>query len=307
MRPRILLILAVLAPLLVGFGGGRDRRGTEVWHRDLIPSTGFNDLCGEPIHKGAPNFTFSAVYNPDGPDPILLTPEFCEQNPDALMGTWANPDFYAANRWPEPDDRVINVPYHRVPMPVDWDGRRAFIEDHSATALQPLPPTRALPNPPWTLGDFIGVEGRMQLRCRADGSAHVRIRGRGYQPNVVLTVWLVWGNHPDTGLPPVVPQPLGGIPNTVTADVNGAFRFERQLAICPMRDEFGLSRPLAIDIASHPDGVSYGGYPENPLATFKVTDPETGEVFLTQGLGAGVVGMDQGVFALLIDQPPPGQ
>ena len=291
----MLALLGLVAPLLLG----ADRDRTEIFHGTLTPTTGFNDLCGEPVMPGVPNLTFSAAHNPDGPDPIPLTPEFCAEHPDAVLATWANPVVYGLNGWELPDQRLVNVPYHEVQLPTGWDGRRAFLPDQGPGVGQPLPPTRAAPNPPWTVDSFLGVEGTMRLRCRPDGSARVWIRGSGYQPNVVLTLWLVWGNAPDSGLPPVLPQPLGGLPNTTSADEDGRFRFERELSFCPMHDDFGLSTPLAIDVASHLDGVTYGSFPENPLAEFTFVDGDTGELFTSRGVGAGIVGLDQGVIPLL--------
>jgi len=285
-------------------------RGSRTWRMDLHPTTGFNDLCGAPVFEGAPNMTFSAAYNPNGPDPIELTPEFCEENPEAWMGTWANPEFYAANGWPLPDQRLLNIPYHQIPIPgVEWDGTRAQLQDEGPGSIGPFPPTRSTPNEPETIASFTAVSGRMSLRCHTDGTATVRIRARGYKPNSVLTVWMVWGFPPDSGFPPVVPRPLGGVPNTTDADKHGRMSFERELGFCPMEPQPGPDGvtmiPLAVDLASHPDGVGYGGYPEHPLAEFTFIDPDTGERFTSRGVGAGIVGMDQGAFPLLINQPPP--
>lgn len=293
-------MIALLACLLAPIVTAAKSEKAEVFHENLLPTTGFNDLCGEPVFEGAPNFSFSAMHNPAGPDPIPLTPQLCAENPDALLATWANPGFYAANGWPQPDARLLNIPYHQVPVSVDWDGRRMFVVDHAA-GVSPFPPTRSFPNQPETLASFIGVEGRMKLKCFSDGTAEIKIKAKGYPPNSLLTLWMVWGNAPESGLPPVIPQPLGGLPNAAVADSDGKFEFERFLGFCPMHDVFGLSTPLAIDIASHPDEVIYGGYPDAPLVDVRFTDPVTSEVFVTQGNGPGVSSLDQGVFPLLID------
>ena len=273
----------------------------QVWNRPLGPSTGFNDLCGEPIFPG-PSASFSALHNPDGPDPIPLTPELCAENPDALMGTWANPDFYAANGFPLPDPRLLNLLYSRVPIVIDPSGLRAFVPDHVPGVPQPVPPTHSLPNEPDTIGSFLGVSGRMHLECHGDGTADVDIKGSGYSQNAVLTLWVIWENPPDSGLPPVLPQPLGGAPNVVVADKKGKFRFTRTLNFCPMVVQPNGSVPLAIDVAKHLDGGnSYAGVPEVPLQTISFIDPDTGDVFTSQGVGAGVITVDQGVVPLLLD------
>ena len=270
------------------------------WKRPLQPTTGFNDLCGAAIFPAAPNFSFSALFNPDGPDPIPLTPTLCAENPDGILATWANPAFYAANGFPLPDQRLVNVPYNRVPIVIDPSGLRAFVPDHASGVPQPVPPTRSVPNEPDTIESFTSVAGRMKLKCRSDGTAEIEIKGRGYSPQAVLTVWVIWLNPPESGLPPVLPQPLGGAPNHVVADSRGRFTFERTLSFCPMELQNG-SVPLAIDIAKHIDGGnSYGGVPELPLQEISFIDPSDGQIFTSQGVGAGMMTVDQGIIPLLL-------
>ncbi len=273
----------------------------QVWNRSLLPTTGFNDLCGEAIFPSALNITFTAMFNPDGPDPIVLTPEVCAENPDGFLATWANPDFYAANGFPLPDPRLMNLLYSRLPIVIDPTGLRAFVPDHLPGGPQPVPPTRSLPNEPDTLASFLDISGKMKLQCFGDGTAEIDIKGSGYSPNSVLTLWVIWENPPDSGLPPILPQPLGGAPNAVVADKNGKFKFARTLNFCPMEVQNG-SVPLAIDIAKHLDGGNtYGGVPEPPLQVFSFIDPGTGDIFTSQGLGAGMASADQGVIPLLLE------
>ncbi len=293
----VLCSLIVLAPSLQA----ADNSGTRTWNRSLLPSTGFNDLCGEAVFPGAPNFTFSALFNPAGPDPIVLTPAICDENPDGLLATWANPGFYAANGFPLPDPRLLNVPYSRVPIVIDPSGLRAFVPDHVPGVPQPIPPTRSVPNEPDTIASFIGVGGSMKLKCLRDGTAQIRINGSGYSPQAVLTVWIIWQNPPESGLPPILPQPLGGSPNVSVADRHGRFDFERNLNFCPMEPQNG-SIPLAVDVAKHIDGGnSYGAVPEVPLQEISFIDPTDGQIFTSQGIGAGMMTVDQGIIPLLID------
>ena len=298
MRPRD---LASSSLVVLGIVLGAAQAGqAQTWNRTLQPSTGFNDLCGEAVFSGAPNFSFSALHNPDGNDPIELTPAVCAENPDGVLATWANPGFYAANGFPLPDPRLLNVPYERVPIVVDPSGLRAFVPDHSPGVPQPIPPTRSLPNEPETIASFLTVSGKMKLKCFPDGTAQVRIKAAGYPPNSVLTVWVIWANPPESGLPPVLPQPLGGAPNSVVADKHGKFTFERTLSFCPMEIQNG-SVPLAVDIAKHLDGGNtYGGVPELPLRTISFIDPSDGQIFTSQGIGAGMMTVDQGIIPLLI-------
>lgn len=278
------------------------------WVRALHPTTGFNDLCGAPVFGGpdALHVTFLAAHNPTGSHPIELTPEFCQTNPDALMATWANPVFYAANGWPLPDERLLNIPYHQVPIPIDWDGRRAQVDAHAPGKIGPFPPTRSTPNEPETIATFLDVHGKMRVRCDDDGTASVRISAYGYEPNSPVTVWIVWGFPPDVGLPPVVPRPLGGFPNIAIPDKKSRVRFERTLAFCPMEPQVGPGGvpmiPLAVDLATHPDEMVNGSVPEHPLQTFTFEDSETGELFESRGVGVGIVGTDRGAFQLLIGQ-----
>ena len=73
MRPRV-FVSSILLGLALAMAAPQ-AASAQVWIRPLGPSTGFNDLCGEAIFPAAPNFSFSALHNPDGPDPIELTPE----------------------------------------------------------------------------------------------------------------------------------------------------------------------------------------------------------------------------------------
>lgn len=58
---------------------------------------------------------------------------------------------------------------------------------------------------------------------------------------------------------------------------------------------------LAIDIAKHIDGGNtYGASPEVPLAEITFIDPDTGGLFTTQGIGAGMMTVDQGIIPLLL-------
>lgn len=287
---------------------GENSTGRRSWSLPLHPTTGFNDLCGSPVFDGAPNMPFSAAYNPDGQEPIRLTSDFCRDNPDALLASWANPEFYAANGWPLPDDRLLNIPYHQIPVPgISWDGTRSQVPAESPGQIGgPPQPGRSTPNQPETVASFTDVTGTMDIRCSPDGTAKIRIQTAGYKPNSVATVWIVWGMAPDSGFPPVVPRPLGGVPNTAVANKHGHLRFVRQLAYCPMDTQTSADgvtmTPLTVDIATHPDGVTYGGYPEHPLAEFTFVDSQTGERFTSKGIGAGMVTMDQGAFPLRITE-----
>ena len=98
------------------------------------------------------------------------------------------------------------------------------------------------------------------------------------------------GAKPESGLSPILPQPIGGAPNSTVADKRGRFSFARTLNFCPMEIQNG-SVPLAIDIAKHLDGGNpYGASPEVPLAEISFVDPDKGEIFTSQGVGAGVMG-----------------
>lgn len=151
-----------------------------------------------------------------------------------------------------------------------------------------------------TIASFTAVSGRMVLRCLKDGTAKVRVLGRGYAPNSVLTVWIIWQNPPASGLPPILPQPLGGAPNAVVVAKNGMFLFERTLNFCPMESQNG-SIPLLIDIAKHIDGGNlYGARRDVPLEEIHFIDSSDGQIFTSQGVGAGMMTVNQGVIPLLI-------
>ena len=154
-----------------------------LYHCSLRPTTGFNDLCGEPVFKFDPmdprlpldpHFAFSAMQNTDGTDPIPLTPEICEENPDSLLATWANPDFYIPNGFPLPDPRLLNVPYNQVPVVVNEAGLRAqVLDEDDPEVTRPLPPVRSIPNEADTIESFTGVSGRSVIKCFENGDAQV--------------------------------------------------------------------------------------------------------------------------------------
>ncbi len=142
----------------------------------------------------------------------------------------------------------------------------------------------------------------MTIRCYEDDTAQINIWGLGYATNSVLTVWMIWHNPPGSGLPEFLPQPPGGALNVVVASPKkGRFVYKRTLGFCPMKKRENGSVPLVIDIAKHIDGGGvYGAVPDIPLQN--ITFIKNGQTFTSQGVGAGIMTVNQGVFPVCIQR-----
>ena len=180
-------------------------------------------------------------------------------------------------------EEQLNVPIHESYTPPPFD---AFGTAESRVQL-PWEPFAPLPNiskfgvdwnhdGPITLAEWNQANGNVQLRQYPDGSGSVHIEAHGLVPNAVYTLWQVFAvtDELPEGMAPIVGMPLGGIPNTVTADKYGRATYERLLDY----DPFDLENPLMyIAFLHHWDHVLYGSWAVADL----------------QGLPGGLVAGDQ--------------
>jgi hypothetical protein len=265
-----------VAPVMAGNGHHHHRHDRDrVFVYKGVPSTGINDLCGEPIWTfdfpeplgptfRTPNF---GIYDPrpGAVDAIPLTPENC--TPNAVLATTVDPFFanYIGVGPNDVDGRLLNRPLRDIPMPILFAGMRADIP-----ALESIPAAtstvaryRAEPNYPLTVGEWLSARGELTIRCRADGSATAWATFRNLVPNGVYTVWGSWLNTPEGAPGPViVPIPFGGAPNSLIADYRGSATYLRQFAACPADDPpDGGSQLLFVALVYHSDGVLYGASP----------------------------------------------
>ena len=233
---------------------------------DGVAVTGANRLLGEPVWDlGAPfgpgGFNFVYGYNEGGDEPFDLTPETPR---NTLVATGADPNLLAmfGMGLGDIDPDMINVPFRDVAIIVDPAGGRAQVP--SVLDVPGFAPSKSLPNDDITLDEWLEAQGRLFIRCRADGTANIRVRMRNLIVNGVYTLWGVFGLDLDEDGTPdsVVPMALGGVPNVTIGDKNGRATIVRTINFCPMTEP----KMLTINIAWHSDGNAYGAVPELTLA-----------------------------------------
>ena len=286
------LTLAMLAPLFTlavapFFTTILTQDGGMVATIEGVAVTGANRLLGEPVWDlGAPfgpgGFNFVYGYNEGGTEPFDLTPE---TPGNTLVATGVDPNLLAMfGMTPSDiDPDMINVLFRDVAVIVDPAGGRAQVP--SVLDVPGFAPSKSLPNDDITLDEWLEARGRLFIRCRADGTANVRVRMRNLIVNGVYTLWGVFGLDLDEDGTPesVVPVALGGVPNVTIGDRNGRATIQRTINFCPMTEPLMLT----INIAWHSDGNAYGSVPELTLA----------------GLPGGIVTHDQINFPINVAGP----
>jgi hypothetical protein len=232
-------------------------------------ATGVNDLCGVPLFTldsppGVnPNFHIRAVgeYDPVGSAPIDLTPANCDNS--IVLATYTDPVFIANSGLPDIDARLKNIPLRENYVISSPDTTRSQLPSVDSVPGNAFPVTKSGPSTPITLGDWLNARGQMFLTCRSDGTAKIRLRYRNLVPNGLYSAWGIWSTTPP-GAPAarVLPLPLGGLPNAVTADSYGRASFTRELASCPKDITADGSLMLFIDLAYHSDASLTGAFPQ---------------------------------------------
>jgi len=234
-----------------------------------VAVTGINDFCGLPVASlpvpaGLPptiRATNLGEYDPDGALPIPLSPTNCRD--DIVIATSTDTAFLAAAGIPDIDPRLKNLPLREVPVVAGVDGKRRVLPPLSVVPGNALPPTKSDPNDTLTLGDWLSARGRLHLRCKADGTARVRIRFRNLVPNGVYTMWGVYNTTPpESPSAQIVPVPLGGVPNVIIPDSRGRATYIRDLSSCPKDVTEDGSRMMFMTMAYHSDANVSGAVPE---------------------------------------------
>lgn len=195
--------LTLLSPMTVC---ARDRDGREggvrVWHIKGIPTTGPNDVCGEPVWQlPAPfpprgRFTFLGEYDsaPGATDAIPLSSLNCK--PDTILATTTDKNFLTFLGFPDVDTRLKNIRLREIPVIAGLDGVRANLPTLGQLPPNALPPTRSTPNNTITLGDWLKPRSSMTIRCFPDETATVRAKFENLVPNGVYGLYGIWKTTP---------------------------------------------------------------------------------------------------------------
>lgn len=295
---KAMLLLALGLFASVGFAGD-DRHGGSArsWRIAGIPTTGPNDVCGVPQWRlPAPlpaeaHFTFLGEVNtaPQAADAIPLTTANCR--PETLLATTTDKGFQGFFGFPDADQRLKNRPLREVPVGNGLDGVRGALPEMGVFPANPLPPTRSLPNDPITLGDWFKARGTLKITCRNDGSSDVKAKFDNLIPNGVYTMFGIWKTAlPGTTQIAFLPVALGGFPNVVAVDAEGAGSFERHMDYCPKDPTPDGSVLMFVDLAYHADGAPHGGFPFTPVgkSTFQNADGSTFESTRPAGIATFV-------------------
>ncbi|MEE8056364.1 MAG: hypothetical protein V3T17_00810 [Pseudomonadales bacterium] len=232
-----------------------------------VAVTGFNRLLGQPLWildtLGGPapaGFNFIFGHNPGGEVAFDLN----ESTPgDTVLATGVDPGMIGfldamMNIPPSmstPHEHMLNIPIHNDFVVVAPFFSETFrMQVPSVMDAPGNSVTRALPNNPVTLDDWLAAEGTLSIRCYSDDSASININMTNLVPNGLYTLW---GVYKVGG-----PFPLGGLPNAITSNDRGKARITRRINFCPMTS----TNPLlwTVNITLHSDGNVYGGVPEMP-------------------------------------------
>ncbi len=306
-------LLAMAAALVValplGVWADEQEEGTRKLNVHAYPATGPNRFCDKPLFllpdpfPPTTGFTFLGEYDPapGASDAIRLDASNCV--PGTILATTTNPAFQGFFGFPDADSRLKNIPLRDVPVLAGLDGAYARLPAQGTLPANPLPPVRSKPDYPLTLGDWMGVEGRMKLECAADGSAKVNVKLRSLIPNGVYTLFGIWKTRsPFDGSMTFMPVAFGGFPNVLVADEKGKAKFSRELDYCPLDPTPDGSVLMFVDLAYHADSNPHGGFPFTPLGTSTFID-RNGEVFQSTR-PAGIATFVQAAFPVTVEVLP---
>ena len=239
-------------------------------------TTGVNRLYGQPLSefdfmpspfKEKFGFEMIGVFNPDGPNPLPLTPS----TPDsAVLASLVDPQGVGLPQaiFQNADPTLVNVPLRDIQtwvLPPNLQ-KRAALPPHLAGPV--TGPTQAEPSGPITKGDWFKASGTLKIDCAPEGNS-VSINMKALVPHRVYTIWSIWMDPSGPG--GVMPLPLGGAPNSLVTDQKGDATFERELNFCPFvaaREGVDGKRLIIIDAHLHSDHAAYGAIPAPFAAGF---------------------------------------
>lgn len=229
------------------------------WNRYLGQARYRWDFLPPPLDIAGANTV--AAYNPGADAPLPLSPA----SPlSTVLATVVDPFLeidFPPFKVDIADPSAINVQLRDIATMVRGDlvtrSALPFINAAAVTAQSQSGPESP---DPITLGDWLKGSGKMQIRCREDGSAKLKVRVRDLIPNRAYTVWAMW--YLADGR--IFPQPFGGAPNAYITDKHGDGELERELNFCPLiaaRDGIDGNRLLSIITHLHSDHILYGAIP----------------------------------------------
>ena len=295
----IAVVLGMLLPLAVHADHNRARNSVIQGK----PVTGINEFCGSPVFSlplPSPlpptlRATNLGQYNPGGALPFPLSSTNCSD--DITVTTTTDLDFLAAAGIPDVNPGLKNIPLRQNFVITGQDGSRSMVPSLRQVPGNALPPTASNPDNPITLGKWLNTKGRVHIVCKANGKATIDATFRNLIPNGVYSMWGVWTTPPPG--PPIVPVPLGGIPNALVPDQHGEASFFRELASCPLDVTQDGSVMMFISLAYHSDSDLNGAEPELG-AVPTVFHPPVGNSF-TSTLVPGVATHDAIEFPVNVD------
>ena len=164
---------------------------------------------------------------------------------------------------------VVNVPLHSTPVNIGWNnpnGNEVHEQVPSVIGRPGNITSRALPNNPITLGQWLRARGTLKISCYADGTALAELRLSNLIRHGIYTQWTIYlaDRNGDGQSDAVRPFAFGGIPNVLIPDEHGRAESVRKLGYCPLTDQ----KLLLIDIVYHSDASTHGGAPDQPFAAF---------------------------------------
>jgi hypothetical protein len=244
-----------------------------------VAVTGINRVLGEPIFDfGAPHGTVGfytiGAYNPNGPEPLLLTPN---SPPSTVLATAVDLGFLDVFgvKPEEVDPSLLNVPLRDVLVISDFTGAKRPLRDHRASTQ--MDPGRSISFAgPITLGQWLKAKGTGTITCPPKFLPKVDLAMEGLIPHGLYTAW--GGMLTDLGPRPIA---LGGVPNSFVADEKGRATFSARLNYCPLALRPGELPLSFIDILYHPDHTLYGavgelinaGYPTGTVTQIHIEYP----------------------------------
>ncbi|GAB4194855.1 MAG: hypothetical protein Tsb002_26760 [Wenzhouxiangellaceae bacterium] len=223
--------------------------------------TGTNRLLGEPLwdlggELGDFGYNFLYGYNPNGDEPLSLTPD---SPMNTLLASGSDPVFEAF-LGVTPNDIDLdkaNIPIRDIPMLVSPFGDRIGLPP--VQDLLPGENGLAEPNQAITLGRWLQASGRMISICYTDGTSDVTVWFRRLMPHGLYTLWLSLNVDTDgNGQGDLLGgRPMGGVPNVIAADPSGGAVYQRHLDYCLQDDQ----EVKAITAIYHADGMVTGASP----------------------------------------------
>ncbi len=179
------LTLFLLATLVVGVVGCSSVAAGEAKEFEAEVTTGVNRLYGQPLlefdfmpspFKEKFGFEMMGVFNPDGPNPLPLTPS----TPDsAVLASLVDVQGVGLPQaiFQSADPTLVNVPLRDIQtwvLPPNLK-KRAALPPHLAGPV--TGPTQAEPSGPITKGDWFEASGILKVDCAPEGnsvSIHVK-------------------------------------------------------------------------------------------------------------------------------------